>query len=96
MPNETATTYLCISCNEPIIDHAYLVQRRRVRPLKETLSNGTEVHNLPDFLDGFHAGIQVGPESDYYCSTCFAKLPSFQELIDVYKSGLDKERKDLD
>jgi len=95
MPNETAISYSCISCDKIITDHAYLIQRRQVRPLKETLPDGTEVHNLPDFLNGFHAGIQVGPESDYYCDACYEQLPSFQELIDDYKNSLDSASKDL-
>lgn len=89
MHNETITSHICVSCDESIIDHAYLVQRRRVRPLEEVLPDGTTVHNPQDFLDGFHAGIQVGPESDYYCDACYERLPSFQELIDDYKSIFD-------
>ncbi len=95
MPNDPAVVYSCVSCGETITNHAYLVQRRSVRPLKEILPDGTAVNNPPDFLDGFHAGIKVGPESDYYCDACYTKLPSFQELINDYKSNLDSASKNL-
>ena len=89
MPNPEKT-YLCYDCGEPIVDHVFLVQRRRVRPLKEILSDGVVQHNPHDAVESFHAGVQVGPELDPHCSTCYAALPTVQELIDAYKIGLDK------
>lgn len=90
MRNNTAVNYICSICEKPISDHVYLVQRRKVRPVKEILSDGKTRINPHDAIDPSHAGVILGPERDPYCSECFAKLPTIQELIDDYKKSLDK------
>ncbi len=80
----------CYSCGESIVGRVWLVQRRRVRPLRELLSLGKIKYNPPDLVDPNHAGIQVGPEYDDHCNTCYEKLPTVQELIDAHKSSISK------
>ena len=95
MPSSDAMTYTCVKCLKDIVDHVYLVQRRKVRPLREVLPSGPDgkpiiKHNPSDAIETFHAGIQVGPEEDPYCPLCYAKLPTIQELINDFKSNLNK------
>ena len=91
---ESTRTYICVECLEGIVDHVYLVKRRKVRPIpKNAPSSAVERIKLGilfDAVDTSHGGIIVGPEEDSYCPTCYAKLPSVKELINAYKSGLDK------
>ena len=94
MPNSSVTTYICVDCEKDIVDHVYLVKRRKVRPiLKNAPSSAVERVKLGilfDAVDTSHGGIIVGPEEDSYCSTCYTKLPSVEELINAYKNELDK------
>ncbi len=90
------SSVICVSCEEIIVDHIYSVQRRRLRPLEETLPNGEIRYNPEDLLDHSHAGVILGPEYDPYCPTCFAELPTIQELINAYKKRTDKPGKNLD
>ena len=83
--HQTHNDEVCVSCKEVITDHIYFVQRRSVRPLKETLSTGKVQFNPADLLDSSHAGIILGKESDPYCTTCYQNIPSAQELIDANK-----------
>ena len=85
---EEPKEYTCCQCEQPITDHVYQVDRRRVRPLVE-FKKGKEVFNPPDALQSWHAGIIVGPENDDYCPKCFELIPGVQELLNDYKTGLD-------
>jgi hypothetical protein len=94
--HQTRSSVICTSCPEVIVDHIYSVQRRRIRPLTETLPDGKVRYNQPDIIDPSHAGVILGPEYDPYCPTCFAELPTIQELINAHKNGFDKGSKNLD
>ena len=78
----TSSSVICSSCGEVIVDHAYSVQRRRIRPpFKDATLN--------DAFNSSHAGVILGPEFDMYCPTCFDSLPSIEELIDANKSRVE-------
>lgn len=84
----STTTYKCCECGTDIVDHVYQVQRRRIRPLREVSETGKVKHNVSDALDGSHAGVILGPEYDLYCPTCYADIPTIQELINKNKGKL--------
>ncbi len=84
-PPPTTDPYVCVVCDEPLLVHAYKVQRRKVRPVIPKSEGGTGRH---DGIDTWHDGIQVGPEFDYYCTTHYDELPSIQELLDDFHKTL--------
>ncbi len=45
-------------------------------------------YNQPDVIDPSHAGVILGLEYEPHCPTCFAELPSIQELISNNKREL--------
>lgn len=94
-PQTRSSTYVCVGCKESIIDHVYLVQRRRIRPTKETSPSGKTIHNPPDLIDTSHAGVILGPEHDPYCTTCYMELPTLQDLINAHKKRVDSSSKNL-
>ena len=78
----TSSSVICSSCREVIVDHAYSVQRRRIRaPFKDSTLN--------DGFDSSHAGVILGPEFDMYCPTCYNSLPKIKELIRANKSRIE-------
>ena len=80
--HRTSSSVICSSCREVIIDHAYSVQRRRIRvPFKDATLN--------DAFDSSHAGVILGPEFDMYCPTCYSNLPTIKELINANKSSIE-------
>ena len=93
---QTSSELVCSSCDKVLADHAYKVQRRKIRPLYEMLPGGKMKANPHDTVDSFHAGIIVGPKSDMYCQTCFDKLPTIEDLIRDYKRSLDSNSKNVD
>ena len=93
--HQTRSSMICSSCREVIINHAYSVQRRRVRAVPEKTSPLYK-SALKDAVDSSHGGVILGPEFDLYCDTCFAALPTIQELIGDHKSKTDKSGKNLD
>jgi hypothetical protein len=87
---------ICSSCGEVIVDHAYSVQRRKIRPVSETLPDGTKKFSMYDAVDSSHAGIILGPEFDMYCPTCYDSLPTIEELIRDHKKSLDSNSENVD
>ena len=87
--------YTCTDCDEVILDHVYLVQRRRIRsvPPKDSPQYATA---LKDAFDPSHGGVILGPEYDPYCPSCYENIPTIQELIDAHKNGLNLPSKNLD
>lgn len=81
-------TVICSKCKEPIVDHCWQVQRRRIRALTEHV-NGEPVNYAPDVINPWHGGIQVGPEFDDYCTRCYEELPTLDELFDDHKKRLN-------
>ena len=77
----TTDTYICYSCGVEIVDHVYSVQRRRIRPAQIP---GT----IKDAVDPWHGGVQLGPEYDPYCSTCYREIDTIEEMLDTYKINL--------
>lgn len=71
---------ICSSCEEVIVNHAYRVQRRKIRAVPD---NPTVWDT--DAVDKLHGGIVLGPESDLYCDSCYEKLPTVNELISAHK-----------
>lgn len=86
---------ICSSCGEVIVNHAYSVQRRRIRVVPEKTSPLYK-SALKDAVDNSHGGVILGPEFDLYCDTCFVNLPTIEELIDGHKSKVDSSSKNLD
>lgn len=88
-------SYICTTCRKVILDHVYLVQRRRIRSVP---SKGSPLYPtaLKDALDPSHGGVILGPEQDVYCPTCYDKIPTIQELINAHKNGLNLPSKNLD
>lgn len=82
----TASLYVCSQCEEPILDHVYQVQRRRIRPVVSVSEGGDGQH---DAIDTWHNGVQLGPEFDDYCLSCYDKLPDIQELLNDYHKSLN-------
>jgi len=84
----TSSSVICSECGDVIVDHAYSVQRRRIRaPFKQATLN--------DAFDSSHAGVILGPEFDMYCPTCFDDLPSIEDLIRDNKKSLDNSSKNM-
>jgi len=92
----TSSSLICSSCGEVIVDHAYSVQRRRLRPTQEILPSGKKQYNPRDAIDSSHAGVILGPEFDMYCPTCYETLPTIEELIRDNKKRLDSSSKNVD
>lgn len=87
------SSLLCTVCREVIIDHAYSVQRRRIRSVPAK-SSPQYKDAMKDAVDPSHGGVILGPEFDLYCDLCYAKLPTIQELINDYKSAQTESEKD--
>ena len=86
---DTPTLYVCFGpCGKtiPAHEHVYLVQRRRIRPVKYDKQGRPGRH---DSVQTWHDGVQVGPEYDPYCDDCFDKLPSIDDLLAQHKAGME-------
>ena len=83
---------VCSSCGEVIVDHAYSVQRRRIRSVSK--NNFTPLNT--DAIDPSHGGVILGPEFNLHCPACYESLPTIQELINAHKKRIDSSSKNLD
>ena len=90
MPLDTndATLYTCYGCDKTIdaAAHMYMVQRRRIRPVKYDKQGKPGRH---DSVQTWHDGVQVGPEYDPHCDDCFDRLPSIDDLLAKHKGGME-------
>ncbi len=87
-PNALTTLYTCYDCGKtvPAHEHVYLVQRRRIRPVKYDKQGKPGRH---DSVQTWHDGVQVGPEYDAHCDGCFDKLPSIDDLLARHKANME-------
>ncbi len=80
-------THICYVCGVEIVDHVYSVQRRIIRPVPAPGTVGYE--KAPkDAVDPWHGGVQLGPEYDPHCPTCYKEIDTIEEMLYKYKINL--------